>query len=52
MQMNKEKYEVPLIEIINFEAEDIITTSGGTDEGEVDIDLFGLDLLGLGLKDN
>lgn len=49
--MNKEKYEVPLIEIINFEDEDIITTSGGTDEGEV-IDLLGLDLLGLGLEDN
>ena len=50
--MNKEKYEVPLIEIINFEAEDIITTSGGTDEGEIEVNLLGLDILGLGLEDN
>ena len=50
--MNKEKYEVPLIEIIIFEAEDIITTSGGTDEGEIEVNLLGFDILGLGLEDN
>ena len=32
--MNKEKYEGLNIEVIEFEAEDVITTSGDTDEGE------------------
>lgn len=27
--MKKEKYEIPQVEIISFETEDIITTSGG-----------------------
>ena len=27
--MNKEKYEVPVMEIVEFETEDVITTSGG-----------------------
>lgn len=33
--MNKEKYEVPVTEIIEFETEDVITTSGDIDEGVV-----------------
>lgn len=33
--MNKEKYEVPVMEIVEFETEDVITTSGDLDEGEV-----------------
>lgn len=33
--MNKEKYEVPVIEIMKFETEDIITTSGDEFTGEV-----------------
>lgn len=33
--MNKEKYEVPVMEIVEFETEDVITTSGDIDEGEV-----------------
>lgn len=33
--MNKEKYEVPVMEIVEFETEDVITTSGDVDEGEV-----------------
>lgn len=33
--MNKEKYEVPVTEIIEFETEDVITTSGEVDEGVV-----------------
>lgn len=33
--MNKEKYEVPVTEIIEFETEDVITTSGDVDEGVV-----------------
>ena len=28
----KEKYNTPKMEIVEFEAEDIITTSGGVDE--------------------
>ena len=32
--MNKEKYEVPVMEIVEFETEDVITTSG--DVGDVD----------------
>ena len=30
--MNKEKYEAPEMEIVEFETEDIITTSGDDDE--------------------
>ena len=30
--MNKEKYEVPVMEIVEFETEDVITTSGDVDE--------------------
>ena len=33
--MNKEKYEVPVMEIVEFETEDVITTSGDLDEGDV-----------------
>ena len=33
--MNKEKYEGPVMEIVEFETEDVITTSGDVDEGEV-----------------
>lgn len=32
--MKKEMYESPLVEIIEFETEDIITTSGDVLEGE------------------
>ena len=34
--MKKEKYEIPITEIIEFETEDVITTSG-LDEGEGDV---------------
>ena len=34
--MNKEKYEVPVIDIIVFHSEDIIVTSGDLDQGQVD----------------
>ena len=34
MKCNKEYYERPVMEIIEFESEDIITTSGEVDEGE------------------
>ena len=30
--MNKEKYQAPEMEIVEFETEDIITTSGEVDE--------------------
>lgn len=30
--MSKEKYEAPMMEIIQFETEDIITASGGDDD--------------------
>ena len=30
--MKKEKYEVPVTEIIEFETGDVITTSGGIEE--------------------
>ena len=33
--MEKEKYMSPEIEIIKFETEDIITTSGDNDQSEV-----------------
>lgn len=29
----KEKYEEPIMEIIEFETEDVITTSGGAGQG-------------------
>lgn len=32
--MNKESYQVPEMEIVCFENEDVITTSGGISEGE------------------
>lgn len=32
--MNKEKYEELEMEVIEFEEEDIITTSGGIDSGD------------------
>lgn len=35
--MNKEQYEIPTTEIILFDTEDVITTSGGTDGGEIDL---------------
>lgn len=36
--MNKEKYEVPVTEIIEFTTEDVITTSGtGVGEGDIDM---------------
>lgn len=34
--MKKEKYEIPITEIIEFETEDVITTSG-LDTGEGDV---------------
>ena len=34
--MKKEKYEIPITEITEFETEDVITTSG-FDDGEGDI---------------
>ena len=37
--MNKEKYEVPMTEVIQFETEDIITTSGGDWLPPVEINL-------------
>lgn len=30
--MQKEKYEIPVVEIVEFETEDVITTSGGIEE--------------------
>ena len=47
--MKKLKYEVPEIEIIIFESEDVITTSGGAPEGP-GVDPYGLGLDGLGLE--
>lgn len=35
--MNKEQYETPIIEVVEFETEDIITTSNNEFECEVDI---------------
>lgn len=37
--MKKEKYEAPVMELIVFETEDVITTSGGTtgDLGEFEV---------------
>ena len=35
--MNKEKYEVPITEIIEFEVEDIITSSSDFDIGEGEV---------------
>gem|GEM_PF-5699775 len=32
--VNKEPYEPMELEVIRFETEDVITTSGGVDEGE------------------
>lgn len=34
--MNKEKYEIPVMEIVIFHSEDIIRTSGDIDQGELD----------------
>ena len=31
----KEKYETPICEVIEFETEDVITTSGGLSEGGI-----------------
>lgn len=31
----KEKYETPICEVIEFETEDVITTSGGLGEGVI-----------------
>ena len=31
----KEKYETPICEVIEFETEDVITTSGGLCEGGI-----------------
>ena len=31
----KEKYETPICEVIEFETEDVITTSGGLGEGGI-----------------
>ncbi len=35
--MSKEKYEVPVTEIIEFETEDIITTSSALGDDEMDL---------------
>ncbi len=32
--MEKELYSIPEMEIVQFDSEDVITTSGGIDEGE------------------
>ncbi len=32
-----ERYEIPEMEIVCFDTEDVITTSGGIDEGEVEL---------------
>lgn len=37
--MQKENYEIPMVEIIEFETEDIITTSGGDDEIDINTGL-------------
>lgn len=34
--MEKEKYEKAEMEVIEFESEDVITTSGGVSGGEID----------------
>ncbi len=34
MQMKKEEYERAEMEVVEFENEDVITTSGDIDEGE------------------
>lgn len=34
MNSQKERYEKPEMEVIEFENEDVITTSGEVDEGE------------------
>ena len=34
--MQKEKYEIPEVEIVEFETEDVITTSGGVEEDDWD----------------
>ncbi len=34
--MEKERYEKAEMEVIEFETEDVITTSGRVDEGEMD----------------
>ena len=36
MTMEKEKYEKAEMEVIVFETEDVITASGGLNEGEID----------------
>ena len=38
--MKKEKYEIPITEIIEFETEDVITTSNTANGFELDPDLF------------
>ena len=35
--MKKELYTAPKMEVVKFEAEDVITTSGGIDEGEAEL---------------
>lgn len=34
--MKKEMYETPEMEVVEFETEDVITTSSGLDEGKGD----------------
>jgi len=33
-----QKYEAPEMEVVEFETEDVITTSGGIDEGEAGLE--------------
>ena len=39
----KETYNIPVMEVIEFESEDVITASGGTlyDENETILDMIG-----------
>ncbi len=39
MMNNKQEFEMPTAEIVMFETEDVITTSGGAFTGEEDVDL-------------
>lgn len=35
--MKKERYNTPVVEVIEFDSEDVITTSDGIDNGNVDM---------------
>lgn len=51
--MKKKQYETPMLEVVVFEREDIITTSniiGGVDEGDVELALNFGSLFDLGVN--